>query len=629
MNSRNCPQYSIVIPVYNAEKTLTECLQSLMRQEFNDFEVFLIDDGSTDRSLEICKEFSRKDKRFKTIHQQNKGVSSARNLGIKQCIGEYICFLDSDDVVYKNWLSNFYKGKNTDVCVQGCKNVFKNSISVDRFSITSYYDSNNIMMGINEVIQNRLFNAPWSKCYKNKIIKDYHLEFKYGVHLYEDLIFSLQYFQHIESLSLIDAVGYEYRIINSNLTNRFNPPSDYLNWMNIVFDESMKLFTSKNEIGYKLIITSQFSLAIYYLMSFFTYVDIKERFRFYMFFRHISKYILFERLPKRKRIVSLFCIPPFIYDIIIFSLSMWHRIKLFHQKRCSHIKKKLKNYYQKYSNLQWHIGFVTTPLDKIINGEEKLSVCLMSHSIPSVWFADPFILDVDDNIINLLVEEFDESEKKGVISKLIIDKKNYSLIRRKRVLELDTHLSYPAIIRKENLLYIYPENHDSGKLKMYIYDDIEECCHYISDLCDTPLTDATITTLFGKEQLYSTHIPIHNKNLLKLYEREDVTQKFQEKQTFSFNENIARMAGDFFEYQGKIYRPAQECNKMYGHALSLQEVNVQDGELYFKEVVRITSPIKRYNVGIHTFNMYKDIIVVDLKGFEYPFGKLLYKLRHL
>lgn len=108
MNSLN-PTISIIVPVYNTERYLPKCLDSIAAQTFTDFEVLMIDDGSTDGSREVCERYSRSDSRFVTIHQSNQGVSGSRNNGLKQARGNYIAFVDSDDYVHPQMLELLYK----------------------------------------------------------------------------------------------------------------------------------------------------------------------------------------------------------------------------------------------------------------------------------------------------------------------------------------------------------------------------------------------------------------------------------------------------------------------------------------------------------------------------------------
>lgn len=100
--------FSIIVPVYNVEKYLEECVQSVLRQNFSSLEIILVDDGSTDRSGEICDELGAKSDGITVIHQENAGLSAARNTGIRNSQGEYLVFLDSDDLLYKNSLSNLF-----------------------------------------------------------------------------------------------------------------------------------------------------------------------------------------------------------------------------------------------------------------------------------------------------------------------------------------------------------------------------------------------------------------------------------------------------------------------------------------------------------------------------------------
>ena len=108
MNNLN-PTISIIVPVYNTERYLPKCLDSIAAQTFTDFEVLMIDDGSTDGSREVCERYSRSDSRFVTIHQSNQGVSASRNNGLKQARGNYIAFVDSDDYVHPQMLELLYK----------------------------------------------------------------------------------------------------------------------------------------------------------------------------------------------------------------------------------------------------------------------------------------------------------------------------------------------------------------------------------------------------------------------------------------------------------------------------------------------------------------------------------------
>ena len=116
------PKISVIVPVYNVEKYLRRCIDSILSQTFSDFELLLIDDGSKDKSGDICDEYVAKDVRIKVFHKANAGVSSARNLGLDKAKGEFIFFVDSDDFLDKTHLENYSKDiDNFDLIFQGYK----------------------------------------------------------------------------------------------------------------------------------------------------------------------------------------------------------------------------------------------------------------------------------------------------------------------------------------------------------------------------------------------------------------------------------------------------------------------------------------------------------------------------
>lgn len=287
----------------------------------------------------------------------------------------------------------------------------------------------------------------------------------------------------------------------------------------------------------------------------------------------------------------------------------------------------LKLLYNKLVHHRWDLGFIDSSIVDVLNGK-GFKVNYVKYPFHGRWFADPFILDFDDEEIILLVEDFSDSDKKGKISKLVIDRKSLKLKDVKIILELDTHLSFPAIIRYEGRVFIYPENSDAGGLWLYEYDIDKDECKKVSQLSDEPLTDAVLTERFGRKQIFSTKEPDPNNNIIGVYEWDEINKKYSLKQEVCFQEKIARNAGDFFEWNRNIYRAAQECNQMYGHAISIQKIEEKDGIFQMKEVRRILPPKGAF--GIHTFNTYKGLTVVDLKVFRHPWIAVpLFKLRNL
>lgn len=284
------------------------------------------------------------------------------------------------------------------------------------------------------------------------------------------------------------------------------------------------------------------------------------------------------------------------------------------------------NIFRKYATSnKWNIGFIEDSLDTILDPNHPVTIHWMKHKEKKSWFADPFILGIDDAHIYVLVEEFYYPIDRGRISKLTVNRNTYQLEKIDVILELPTHLSFPAIIRKDGKTYIYPENSESGKLAFYEFDTVSNKCIPSKILCERPLTDAIITDLFGENQIISTELPNPNKNILGIYQN---GKKIKE---FTFPENVARNAGDWFMRNGKIYRPAQDCTKTYGGAVIFQNVFKNNaGEYEFKNIRRLSSDNPIYNQGFHTFNHHQGLSVVDAKGFRFPlFNKFFFFIRKL
>jgi hypothetical protein len=281
-----------------------------------------------------------------------------------------------------------------------------------------------------------------------------------------------------------------------------------------------------------------------------------------------------------------------------------------------------------FSDERWNIGFIRNDLDSIMSGDE-IAVDWVKHNCKNSWFADPFILDVTDDRITVLVEEYYKPIHRGRIARLTIDRHSKELLKKELVLQLDTHLSFPAIQRREDGIYIYPENGAAGGLWLYKYDVHGNKAERVTQLVDEPVEDAIITSSFGGKKLFATRQPNPNGNELFIYDWNERTGKFTLSCSHRFDENIARMAGDFFEYKGKIYRPTQECNTQYGHAVTIQEVSLKNGEWNFHEIRRMYSAHPELTVGMHTFNMYKGMIVTDALGFDNMWFRKILKALHL
>lgn len=285
----------------------------------------------------------------------------------------------------------------------------------------------------------------------------------------------------------------------------------------------------------------------------------------------------------------------------------------------------IKDLYNKALESSWTLGFIINSSEDIILKKE-IAVKWINSDYKDRWWADPFILDVNEKEIVLLVEEYKYSKNRGTIAELILDKNSLQVISDKEILVLDTHLSFPAIKRIGDKIFIYPENNRSGYLKMYEYDKTNHQLINGKIICNERLTDAIWTNIDGEDYILSTKEPLPNGNVLGVYKKKD--NLFIHSYDINFNENIARNAGDIFEVDGHLFRPAQECNDGYGHSISIQEIITEHRHIQFKEINRLYSTHKKYNRGMHTLNEYKGFIVVDAKGYRYPYwGRFVNKLR--
>ena len=280
---------------------------------------------------------------------------------------------------------------------------------------------------------------------------------------------------------------------------------------------------------------------------------------------------------------------------------------------------------QYIKEIKYNIGFIDGDIDSIIKGE-PIKVNWLKHSYKDRWFADPFILDVTENEIFVLVEEWYDPINRGRISKLIIDKQSFLLKEIIVLLELESHLSFPAIRRKDGEVYVYPENSVTNQLKEYKYNKDKEKLEFSSVIADEPLTDAIQTELFGDKLLFSTKLPDANGKNLGIYKWNEDLGKYTLRKDYHYSDNLSRSAGDFFQYAGKTYRPTQVCIQSYGDAVSIQEVTYNQYKGWkFNEIRRIYPPHPDLDLGFHTFNIYKKIIVVDAVG--YRRAKLCHILR--
>lgn len=209
------PKISVIVPVYKAEKYLHRCVDSILAQTFTDFEVLLIDDGSPDRSGEICDEYAQKDSRVRVFHKENGGVSSARQCGIDNAQGEYTIHADPDDWVEPKMLEELYaKAKEDDADMVIC-DFFVNNKESQKYVSQQPSSLQHIEVAVE--LQSKLHGATWNKLIKRSCIIQNHVKFDYNLSFCEDLFYCTQLLLNPIKVTYLDKAFYHYiQDVNTN-----------------------------------------------------------------------------------------------------------------------------------------------------------------------------------------------------------------------------------------------------------------------------------------------------------------------------------------------------------------------------------------------------------------------------
>lgn len=205
------PKISVIVPVYNTEKYLDCCLQSILSQTFTDFELLLINDGSTDRSGEICDEYAKWDERVRVFHKENGGVSSARNLGLNEARGEWIAFVDADDELPKEAFCLDYDSCKEDLIIggfydnssiRGCKTYgWEEEQIINKEDLKPFYAQN---------LSHPIMGFVWGKLFRKSAV--YYIRFNTDMRIGEDTLYVLQCLNVVNACRTVKSVLYKYNV---------------------------------------------------------------------------------------------------------------------------------------------------------------------------------------------------------------------------------------------------------------------------------------------------------------------------------------------------------------------------------------------------------------------------------
>ena len=224
---------SIIVPVYNSEEYLTECIESLLRQTYKNIEVILVDDGSVDGSDVICDAYQEKDERIKVIHQRNQGVSAARNAGIHMSTGEFLSFVDADDYVDEKYCENMYRAIDDETGIVIARTIaFRENMIDDGYqggSEDSFVTKDEkmelykaVLIDNKSLIKYPHISTCSAKLIRKSIVEIHHIRYHQQMKVYEDAMFNMQVIRASQKVKVIDSKIYFYRYYGNSASKAFN-----------------------------------------------------------------------------------------------------------------------------------------------------------------------------------------------------------------------------------------------------------------------------------------------------------------------------------------------------------------------------------------------------------------------
>lgn len=266
-----------------------------------------------------------------------------------------------------------------------------------------------------------------------------------------------------------------------------------------------------------------------------------------------------------------------------------------------------------FVSCRWDIAFLDESLHDVVLGRTPHFKEPFNPYKNECWFADPFILDVTETEIYVLVEEMPHNINKGRISKLTINKDKWAITNKEVILEEPWHLSFPFIIREEGKIFVAPESAYSKAWYLYelITDkDGKDKLQRVKKLCDDVVWDSIITNYWNEPIMFTA---VHDDFHLDIYKKDETTGLFTQYESIESKQQNMRMAGDLFMDENQIYCPSQNSRPgSYGEAVEIKRVSHDVDGWHFQTTNKIQPPKGILNDGIHTFNEYKGVIVVDI-----------------
>ncbi len=315
------PLISIIVPIYNSEKTLNRCVDSILQQTFTDWELLLIDDGSKDSSGDICDEYARKDPRIKVFHKENGGVSSARNVGLDNAKGEWITFVDSDDWIVNNALDIDYDEVDEDLLLFSYYLVSSKKEKLEKMTQCVLSNKNELASFCEKYLICTILRSPWSKIFKREKINS--IRFDENIRIGEDTLFMFDYLIGIQSCRVFNNVFYVYNCENSLYSKYKLSIEEAVYAMEKLFQSYDMLSIVNGQVekyiflDYKLYCYEDicehhnlwFRNALVY--KFYNrvkrYLDFNYRIRYYILsYNAVFRLVMFYKKMKRKRLISLF-----------------------------------------------------------------------------------------------------------------------------------------------------------------------------------------------------------------------------------------------------------------------------------------------------------------------------------